>query len=162
MRPGHRVVKLSGTITVALTAAVLAAPVGQGGPAASAADQSGPTAPTPGAHRVAVGTGGAVASTSPVATRAGLQVLRAGGNAVDAAVTTAAVLGLTNPGNTGPGGLNYMTIYRKKEDDAVVIGNRAPAPAAFGQDDRTGLSSTGALSVGVGSSKKKKKKKNKS
>ena len=90
-----------------------------------------------------------MASTSPVATRAGLQVLRAGGNAVDAAVTTAAVLGLTNPGNTGPGGLNYMTIYRKKEDDAVVIGNRAPAPAAFGQDDRTGLSSTGALSVGV-------------
>src|SRR6476660_1912185 len=112
MRPGHRVVKLSGTITVALTAAVLAVPAGQGGPAASAADQSGPTAPTPGAHRVAVGTGGAVAST-------------------------------------GPGGLNYMNIYRKKEDDAVVIGNRAPAPAAFGQDDRTGLSSTGALSVGV-------------
>src|SRR6476660_726224 len=148
MRPGHRVVKLSGTITVALTAAVLAVPAGQGGPAASAADQSGPTAPTPGAHRVAVGTGGAVASTSPVAARAGVQVLRAGGNAVDAAVATAAVLGLTDPGNTGPGGLNYMTIYRKKADDAEGSGHRGPAPAAVGQDDRVGLDATGALSVG--------------
>src|SRR6478736_7870571 len=149
MRRGHRALKLSGTISAGLMAAALAVPVAEGGAAASAAEEAGSTASGAGAHRVAVGTGGAVASTSPVATRAGVQVLRAGGNAVDAAVATAAVLGLTNPGNTGPGGLNYMTIYRKKEDDAVVIGNRAPAPAAFGQDDRTGLSSTGALSVGV-------------
>ena len=149
MRRDHRVSKLSGTITVALAAAVLAVPPPQGDTAASAADAVGSAAPTPEAHRVAVGTGGAVATTSPVATRAGVQVLRAGGNAVDAAVATAAVLGLTNPGNTGPGGLNYMTIYRKKQDEAVVIGNRAPAPAAFGQDDRDGLNATGALSVGV-------------
>src|SRR6478735_6209808 len=149
MRRGHRALKLSGTISAGLMAAALAVPVAEGGTAASAAEEAGSTTSGAGAHRVAVGTGGAVASTSPVATRAGVQVLRAGGNAVDAAVATAAVLGLTNPGNTGPGGLNYMTIYRKQKNDAVVIGNRAPAPAAFGQDDRVGLNATGALSVGV-------------
>lgn len=143
-----RALRFSGTITVALVAAILAAPTAAGGTAASAADE-GESTPTSQPHRVAVGTGGAVATTSPVATRAGVQILRAGGNAVDAAVASAAVLGLTNPGNTGPGGLNFMTIYRKKQDDAVVIGNRAPAPAAFGPADRVGLSATGALSVGV-------------
>ena len=137
------------TIGVALTAAVVAAPTALGGTATAASGELGTPVPGPEGHRVAVGTGGAVATTSPAATRAGVRVLRAGGNAVDAAVAAAAVLGLTNPGNTGPGGLNYMTIYRKKQDDAVVIGNRAPAPAAFEQADRVGLNVTGALSVGV-------------
>jgi gamma-glutamyltranspeptidase / glutathione hydrolase len=55
---------------------------------------------------VAAGTGGAVASDDVEATSAGLEVLRDGGNAVDAAVAVAAVLGVTDPfvGGIGGGG----------------------------------------------------------
>ena len=56
----------------------------------------------------AVGTGGAVTSVDPDATRVGLRVLRQGGNAVDAAVATAAALGVTEPYSAGIGGGGYL------------------------------------------------------
>jgi gamma-glutamyltranspeptidase/glutathione hydrolase len=124
--------RLGVTIAAALTIALTV-----GGPAALAADGGG--RPAPEVQRVAVGAGGAVATTHPAATRAGIEILRSGGNAVDAAVAAAAVSGLTNPGNNGPGGLSYMTIYLSQQQRAVVIGDRAPAPAAFGR--RTGKGS---------------------
>jgi len=130
------------TIAAALTIALTV-----GSTAALAADGGG--RPEPELQRVALGTGGAVATTHPAATRAGIEILRRGGNAVDAAVAAAAVSGLTDPGNNGPGGLSYMTIYLSHQRRAVVIGDRAPAPAAFGPDDRKGLVGTGTLSVGV-------------
>src|SRR5947208_16525297 len=130
----------------AMLAAALAIALTVSGTAALAADGEG--RPEPALQRVALGTGGAVATTHPAATLAGIQILRRGGNAVDAAVAAAAVSGLTNPGNNGPGGLSYMTIYLSQQQRAVVIGDRAPAPAAFGPDDRKGLVGTGTLSVG--------------
>src|SRR5437763_2550567 len=53
---------------------------------------------------VAVGTGGAVASMDVSASNAGVQVLKRGGNAIDAAVATASTLGDTIPFVAGPGG----------------------------------------------------------
>src|SRR3989442_2430653 len=139
-----RISQSSRSVTIA---AALTIGLAVSGTAALAADGGG--RPEPELQRVALGAGGAVATTHPAATRAGIEILRRGGNAVDAAVAAAAVSGLTDPGNNGPGGLSYMTIYLSHQQRAVVIGDRAPAPAAFGPDDRKGLVGTGTLSVGV-------------
>src|SRR5262249_59973297 len=47
---------------------------------------------------------GIVATSQPLAAQAGLQILKQGGNAADAAVATAAMLGLPEPGSAGIGG----------------------------------------------------------
>jgi len=83
---------------------------------------------------VAVGTGGAVATVDPDATQAGLQVLREGGNAIDAAVAAAAALGVTEPYVAGIGGGGFMVIYLAREHRVVTIDGRETAPAAFQQD----------------------------
>src|SRR2546421_11700559 len=60
---------------------------------------------------VAVGKGGAVASVNLLATAEGTRVLRDGGNAVDAAVAAAAVLGVAEPFSSGIGGGGFMGVY---------------------------------------------------
>jgi gamma-glutamyltranspeptidase/glutathione hydrolase len=80
---------------------------------------------------VAVGTGGAVSSVDAEATQAGLRTLRRGGNAVDAAVATAAALGVTEPYSAGIGGGGYMVIWDAKRGRAVTIDGRETAPAAM-------------------------------
>jgi len=78
---------------------------------------------------VAIGTGGAVASVDPLATDAGLAILRSGGNAVDAAVAAAAVLGVTEPYSAGIGGGGFMVIYLAETGEVVTIDGREEAPS---------------------------------
>ncbi len=83
---------------------------------------------------IARGTGGAVASVDIRATQAGIDILRAGGNAVDAAVATAAALGVVRPFSAGVGGGGFMVIYWPDRDVAITLDGREEAPAAVGPD----------------------------
>src|SRR6202042_3758838 len=83
-----------------------------------------------GKEPVATGTGGGVASMDLNASRAGIDVLRHGGNAIDAAVATASTLGVTIPFVAGPGGGGFMVIYLAKTHQVVTIDGRETCPSA--------------------------------
>lgn len=79
---------------------------------------------------VAMGRGGAVATVDQQATQIGIEVLRSGGNAIDAAVATAAALGVTEPFSAGIGGGGFMMIYLKDQDRVITLDGREEAPAS--------------------------------
>jgi gamma-glutamyltranspeptidase/glutathione hydrolase len=117
---------------VALTTAALAVTTLQA-PTAQAAEHER-RAPGPPRHATAVGKGGAVTSVDPYASRIGLQVLKHGGNAVDAAVATAAALGVTEPYSSGLGGGGYFVYYDAKSKKVKTLDGRETAPAAMKHD----------------------------
>jgi gamma-glutamyltranspeptidase/glutathione hydrolase len=80
---------------------------------------------------VAVGFGGAVATVDLDATKAGLSVLRRGGNAVDAAVAAAATLGVTEPFSSGIGGGGFFVFYDARTRTVHTIDGREAAPATM-------------------------------
>lgn len=83
---------------------------------------------------VAVGYGGAVSSVDADASAAGIEVLRNGGNAVDAAVATAAALGVTEPYSSGVGGGGYFVYYDAKSRKVHTIDGRETAPLTADSD----------------------------
>lgn len=100
--------------------------------------QAGPPAALPklgaGGLRSVSGEKGVVTSAEPNATRAGVQMLEAGGNAVDAAVATAAALAVTHPsaGNLGGGG---FLLVRAKGSPTLALDFRESAPSSLTRAD---------------------------
>ncbi|HEX4252869.1 MAG TPA: gamma-glutamyltransferase [Pseudonocardia sp.] len=101
---------------------------------ATACGSPPPAEPGPARTAVAVGTDGAVSSVNPYATRIGIDVLKAGGNAVDAAVATAAALGVVEPYSDGLGGGGYFVYYDAKTQQVHTLDGRETAPATMTPD----------------------------
>jgi gamma-glutamyltranspeptidase/glutathione hydrolase len=74
--------------------------------------------------------GGMVAAANPYAVEAGLQILREGGNAIDAAIAVHTVLGLVEPESSGIGGGAFLVYYDRARDTVTVFDGRETAPAA--------------------------------
>jgi gamma-glutamyltranspeptidase / glutathione hydrolase len=74
---------------------------------------------------------GMVATSDPLAAQAGLEILRQGGNAVDAAVATGAVLDVTSQNDTGIGGDLFALVYIAKDKKLYALNSGGWAPTGW-------------------------------
>ncbi len=80
----------------------------------------------PSRRRVVFGKRGMVCTTQPLAAQAGLDILKKGGNAIDAAIATAACLTVIEPNNSGIGGDAFAIVWVK--DRLYGLNGSGPAP----------------------------------
>src|SRR5688500_13436522 len=81
---------------------------------------------------------GIVATSDPLAAQAGLEILRKGGNAIDAAVATGAVLDVTSQNDTGIGGDLFALIWSARDKKLYALNSAGWAPAGWTPEFFTG------------------------
>lgn len=94
-----------------------------------------------------------VVTANPLATKAGVDILKQGGTAVDAMIAVQTVLGLVEPQSSGIGGGAFVVYYDAENEELITIDARETAPVAATEDRFEGLGFFAAwqsgLSVGV-------------
>jgi len=93
----------------------------------SAADRTGKPVPIPPVTSIARSDFGMAATGSPEATEAAVDILQQGGNAIDAAVAAALMLGVADPDASGLGGMTYMVIHLA-DGRTLVVDGTSPTP----------------------------------
>ena len=99
-----------------------------------------------------MGRNGMVTSGHPLASQAGIQILMAGGNAIDAAIATAAALGVVEPASSGVGGDGFLLIHWAETGALTCVNATGAAPAAATRDlyiESGGIPMKGIRSVSV-------------
>jgi gamma-glutamyltranspeptidase len=99
-----------------------------------------------------MGRNGMVTSGHPLASQAGIQVLMAGGNAIDAAIATAAALGVVEPHSSGVGGDGFLLIYQADSGAVTGVNATGAAPQAATRErylEDGGIPMKGIRSVSV-------------
>src|SRR5678815_5063106 len=94
---------------------------------------------------------GMVATSDPLAAEAGLEVLRRGGNAIDAAVATGAVLDVTSQNDTGIGGDLFALVYVAKDKKLYALNSGGWAPSGWTPEFFSKLGGRGVPNNGVNS-----------
>ncbi len=89
-----------------------------------------PAGQTDAGRSAVVARNGMVATSQPLAAQAGLRILQQGGNAVDAAVATAATLAVVEPMMTGPGGDMFALVYTAETGELAGLNGSGFSPAA--------------------------------
>ena len=118
-------------IALLLVVSPVTAAAEPGTEAANAAGTGGPGGQPLPKVPVMTGRGGAVASVDADASQVGIDVLKAGGNAADAAIAMAAALGVTEPYSAGIGGGGFLVYYDAENREVQTIDGRETAPASF-------------------------------
>ena len=99
-----------------------------------------------------MGKNGVVTSGHHLASQAGIQIMMAGGNAIDAAIATAAALGVVEPQSSGAGGDGFILIYSAKTGTVSAINATGAAPTGATRAfylKRGGIPMKGILSVSI-------------
>ena len=102
-------------------------------------------------RRVVMGRNGMVCAGQPLAAQAGMAILQKGGNAVDAAIGTAAALNVVEPNMSGIGGDGYIMIYNKAQNKIDICNATGAAPYAtdLARYQAEGIPQKGIRSVSV-------------
>jgi len=124
-------------------------PSGSSSVVVGSGDAGDPAAPEPASgyvpgHKLVYAKNYMVVANHPLATRAGCDILKAGGSAVDAAVAVQAVLGLVEPQSSGLGGGAFMLHYDAATKKVQTYDGRETAPAAANENYLRYIDPTGA------------------